>query len=185
MGNVFENCLQPYKYIGAPREPVVVMLGLDGVGKTATFLKLTNVRHGTTIPTIGFHVETIKFNYRKFTLWDIGGTDCLRPLWKNYLHANTDALIFMVDASDRDRIVECAEEIQKVINNPNLNSIPILVLANKQDLPNVMSSDEIVEKLGLKLFNNRYHIQETSVYSHIELERGINWLTNEIRAPRV
>jgi ADP-ribosylation factor protein 1 len=57
----------------------------------------------TTIPTIGFNVETVEYKNISFTVWDVGGQDKIRPLWRHYF-ANTQGLIFVVDSNDRDRL---------------------------------------------------------------------------------
>ena len=57
----------------------------------------------TTIPTIGFNVETVEYKNISFTVWDVGGQDKIRPLWRHYFQ-NTQGLIFVVDSNDRERI---------------------------------------------------------------------------------
>ena len=62
----------------------------------------------TTIPTIGFNVETVEYKNISFTVWDVGGQDKIRPLWRHYF-ANTQGLIFVVDSNDRDRAAEVCQ----------------------------------------------------------------------------
>ena len=71
-----------------------------------------------------------------------------RPLWRHY-YQNTDALIFVVDSNDRERMYECKEELQRFLGEEELRDTSVLVLANKQDLPNAMSVDEITQVLEL------------------------------------
>ncbi len=68
----------------------------------------------TTIPTIGFNVETVEYKNINFTVWDVGGQDKIRPLWRHYFQ-NTQGLIFVVDSNDRERIVEAREELNKMV----------------------------------------------------------------------
>ena len=76
------------------------MVGLDAAGKTTILYKLKLGDVVTTIPTIGFNVETVEYKNIKFTVWDVGGQDRIRPLWRHYFQ-NTQGLIFVVDSNDR------------------------------------------------------------------------------------
>lgn len=67
-------------------------------------------------------------------MWDVGGQDKIRPLWRHYFQ-NTQGIIFVVDSNDRDRIVEAREELQRMLNEDELRDALLLVFANKQDLP--------------------------------------------------
>merc|ERR1712176_1378334 len=69
----------------------------------------------TTIPTIGFNVETVEYKNLSFTVWDVGGQDKIRPLWRHY-YQGTNGLIYVVDSNDRDRIEDAREELTKMIN---------------------------------------------------------------------
>ena len=62
----------------------------------------------TTMSTIGFNVETVEYKNVSFTVWDVGGQDKIRPLWRHYF-ANTQGLIFVVDSNDRDRAAEVSQ----------------------------------------------------------------------------
>jgi len=88
----------------------------------------------TTIPTIGFNVETVEYKNIQFTVWDVGGQDKIRPLWRHYFQ-NTQGIIFVVDSNDRDRVVEAREELQRMLNEDELRDALLLIFANKQDLP--------------------------------------------------
>merc|ERR1712156_580729 len=78
-------------HIGPKIEMRVVTLGLDGAVKTSILFKLKQNEFVPTIPTIGFNVETLEFKNVKITMWDVGGQQKLRPLWKHY-YLNTQAL---------------------------------------------------------------------------------------------
>jgi ADP-ribosylation factor 1/2 len=83
---------------------------------------------------IGFNVETVEYKNIQFTVWDVGGQDKIRPLWRHYFQ-NTQGIIFVVDSNDRDRVVEAREELQRMLNEDELRDALLLVFANKQDLP--------------------------------------------------
>jgi small GTP-binding protein len=80
-----------------------LMLGLDAAGKTTILYKMKLGDLVTSVPTIGFNVETVEFEKIKFTIWDVGGQDKIRSLWHHYFN-NTQALIYVVDSSDKERI---------------------------------------------------------------------------------
>merc|ERR1711976_934589 len=134
----------------------------------------------TTIPTIGFNVETVEYKNISFTVWGVGGQDKIRPLWRHYFQ-NTQGLIFVVDSNDRERIVEAADELQKMLNEDELRDAILLVFANKQDLPNAMSASELTDKLGLQnLRNRKWYIQATCAPQGQGLYEGLDWLSNEL-----
>merc|ERR1712187_1017787 len=105
----------------------------------------------TTIPTIGFNVETVEYKNISFQVWDIGGQDKIRKLWRHYYNG-THGAIFVVYSSDRDRIDDAREEIVKMLSEDEMRDAVLLVFANKQDLPNAMSTSEVADKLGLRDF---------------------------------
>merc|ERR1712224_938096 len=102
----------------------------------------------TTIPTLGFNVEEVQYKNINFTVWDVGGQDKIRKLWR-YYYQNTQGLIFVVDSSDRDRIEDAREELSKMLAEDEMRDAAVLVFANKQDLPHSMSAAEVIEKLDL------------------------------------
>lgn len=137
------------------KEMRILMLGLDAAGKTSmiswtlnrdlgqdwlTFLpailyklKLSN-QDVTTIPTVGFNVESVTYKNVKFNVWDVGGQDKIRPLWRHY-YSGTQGLIFVVDSSDTARVEEARSELHKIINDREMKDALLLVFANKQDIP--------------------------------------------------
>jgi len=154
------------------------MVGLDAAGKTTILYKLKLGEIVTTIPTIGFNVETVEYKNINFTVWDVGGQDKIRPLWRHYFQ-NTQGLIFVVDSNDRERANEAAEELNKMLNEDELRDAAVLVFANKQDLPNAMSVAEVTDKLGLHSIRNRkWYIQSTCATSGDGLYEGLDWLSN-------
>jgi ADP-ribosylation factor protein 1 len=163
------------------REMRILMVGLDAAGKTTILYKLKLGEIVTTIPTIGFNVETVEYKNISFTVWDVGGQDKIRPLWRHYFQ-NTQGIIFVVDSNDRDRMGEAREELQRMLNEDELRDALLLVFANKQDLPNAMSAAEITEKLGLHSIRQRaWYIQATCATSGDGLYEGLEWLNTNLK----
>ncbi|CAD7681504.1 unnamed protein product [Nyctereutes procyonoides] len=190
MGNIFGNLL---KSLIGKKEMRILMVGLDAAGKTTILYKLKLGEIVTTIPTIGFNVETVEYKNISFTVWDVGGQDKIRPLWRHYFQ-NTQAavlctpcsaslgLIFVVDSNDRERVNEAREELMRMLAEDELRDAVLLVFANKQDLPNAMNAAEITDKLGLHSLRHRnWYIQATCATSGDGLYEGLDWLANQLK----
>ena len=131
----------------------------------------------TTIPTIGFNVETVEYKNISFTVWDVGGQDKIRPLWRHY-YQNTQGLIFVVDSNDRDRIEAARSELTRMLGEDELRESVLLVFANKQDLPNAMTAAEMTDKLGLHSLRHRqWYIQACCATDGAGLYEGLDWLS--------
>ncbi|XAR72931.1 hypothetical protein NMG60_11019741 [Bertholletia excelsa] len=158
----------------------ILMVGLDASGKTTILYKLKLGDVVATVPTIGFNVEVVQYKNISFTVWDVGGQDKIRPLWKHYFR-NTQGLIFVVDSSDRRRILEARKELHWILNESELEDVTLLVFANKQDLPRAMCVSEVADKLGLQsIRRRRWFIQPTSATSGQGLYEGLDWLSRNI-----
>jgi small GTP-binding protein len=170
-----------FKSLFGKKEMRILMVGLDAAGKTTILYKLKLGEIVTTIPTIGFNVETVEYKNISFTVWDVGGQDKIRPLWRHYFQ-NTQGLIFVVDSNDRERVNEAKEELNRMLSEDELREAQLLVFANKQDLPNAMNAAEITDKLGLHALRNRnWYIQATCATSGDGLYEGLDWLSNQLK----
>jgi ADP-ribosylation factor protein 1 len=156
------------------------MVGLDAAGKTTILYKLKLGEVVTTIPTIGFNVETVEYKNIKFTVWDVGGQDKIRPLWRHY-YENTEGVIFVVDSNDRDRIGAAKAELERMLAEDNLRDACVLVFANKQDLPQAMEVSEMADKLGLsKLRTRKWFINGCCATSGDGLFEGLDWMSKTL-----
>ena len=127
----------------------------------------------------GFNVETVEYKNISFTVWDVGGQDKIRPLWRHY-YQNTQGLIFVVDSNDADRIDAARDELHRMLNEDELRDAVLLVFANKQDLPNAMSAAEMTDKLGLHGLRPSYrqwYIQACCATTGDGLYEGLDWLS--------
>eukprot|EP01083_Nonionella_stella_P112455 330805_1 len=162
MGVFFAKALDALTALKGKKEYIILMVGLDAAGKTKILYKLKLGEIIKTIPTIGFNVEQVDYNNICFTVWDVGGQDKIRPLLRHY-YKNTQCVIFVVDSNDRERIDDTSqlfkdkynitmpakEELHGMLKDDELRDAVLLVLANKQDLPNAMSINEVSERLRL------------------------------------
>lgn len=164
-----------------------MMIGLDAVGKTTIMYKLKPGEVETACPTIGFLYETIEYtgkHFVSFTTWDVGGRDKMRPLWRRfYKNFNCNAVVFVVDSNDHDRIDDAREELMKIMNEDELMNTPLLVFGNKQDLPNAMSTVQLTEKLGLhNLQCQQWFVQGSCAITGDGLYEGFDWLLTTLHA---
>ena len=162
----------------SPTEFRILFLGLDASGRTTTLYKLILGEVVTTIPTIGFNVETLLYKDYSFTIWDVGGCDKIRPLWRHYFQ-NTQCIVFFVDSNDRERISESEWSLGLLLTEEELKGVPLLVFANKQDLPNAMSVEEVTEKLSLqKVRNCPWYVQASAAPMGDGLYEGLDWIVS-------
>eukprot|EP00656_Telonema_subtile_P024465 TRINITY_DN266_c0_g1_i1.p1 TRINITY_DN266_c0_g1~~TRINITY_DN266_c0_g1_i1.p1 ORF type:complete len:179 (+),score=52.65 TRINITY_DN266_c0_g1_i1:223-759(+) len=157
----------------------ILMVGLDAAGKTTILYKLKLGEVVTTIPTIGFNVETVEYKNIAFTVWDVGGQDKIRPLWRHY-YTNTEGIIFVVDSNDRDRIDEARDELNRMLSEDELRDAVLLVFANKQDLPNACPAAEVADKLKLNSLRRKWYIQATCATTGDGMYEGLDWLSDQI-----
>ena len=164
-----------------PTPARILMLGLDNAGKTTVLYKLKLGEVVNSIPTVGFNVESIVYKNIDFTVWDVGGQTKLRALWQHYFE-NTDALIYVVDSSDRNRFEEATEELHHILNDDRMREASVLVFSNKSDLPGSCSTAEVTDKLGLRDLKQRdWFIQATCAVTGEGIVDGLEWLANTIK----
>ncbi|CAG8440318.1 7600_t:CDS:10, partial [Ambispora gerdemannii] len=176
MGGMFSRALGR---LWGEKEVRILILGLDGAGKTTILYRFQIGEVVTTIPTIGFNVETVTYKNIKFQVWDLGeGQTSIRPYWRCY-YANTDAVIYVVDSVDRDRINTAREELHAMLEEEELRESALLVFANKQDMDGAMSVTEVSDSLRLDTLKNRqWTIYKTSAVKGDGLTEGLDWLVN-------
>jgi ADP-ribosylation factor-like protein 8 len=129
-----------------------------------------------TVPTVAFNKKEVKKGHVSIKCWDLGGQPRYRTMWERYCRG-VNAIVFVVDAADKDAIPVAKEELHSLMSKQSLEAIPLLVLGNKSDLPNKLSVDELIEQLDLKTIVHR----EISCYGisakeETNLEAVLQWL---------
>ena len=158
----------------------VLMVGVDGVGKSTILYQMKMGETVKTIPTIGYNVETLDYKGLNFTVWDIGGQDKIRVLWKHY-YDKTDGIIFVIDSNDRDRIEDFAEELKKLLAEEELKDCVVLVMANKQDLNGALPPNEITEKMGMEQLKGvTWFVQGSSAINGQGIKEALDWLASAL-----
>eukprot|EP01006_Ploeotia_vitrea_P045961 TRINITY_DN66983_c0_g1_i1.p1 TRINITY_DN66983_c0_g1~~TRINITY_DN66983_c0_g1_i1.p1 ORF type:complete len:191 (-),score=15.47 TRINITY_DN66983_c0_g1_i1:155-727(-) len=156
----------------------ILMIGVDAAGKTTMLYKLKYGEIHNLIPTIGMNIETLeKPGEVTFTCWDIGGSDKIWPLYRHYyVHHEINCIILMVDSNDTERIHIVKKEMNRLLTEDLLQHAPLLVLANKQDLPNAQHPRWVADQLDLQKLNRNWYIQGCCATTGEGLQQGIDWL---------
>ncbi|XP_015368291.1 PREDICTED: ADP-ribosylation factor-related protein 1-like [Diuraphis noxia] len=180
-----------YKYLTQKDEFWVLILGLDNAGKT-TYLECSKTKFkknykginpGKITTTVGLNIGNIDINRVSLNFWDLGGQTELQSLWDKY-YAECHAIIYIVDSSDRERMDESKKTFERMICNENLGGIPLLILANKQDIPDCMGVREVKP-----IFNQNAHligrrdfmVMPISALTGDGIDEGIQWLVQSIQ----
>uniref|UniRef100_A0A224XX01 ADP-ribosylation factor-related protein 1 n=1 Tax=Panstrongylus lignarius TaxID=156445 RepID=A0A224XX01_9HEMI len=189
-----------YKYLVQKNEYCVLILGLDNAGKT-TYLEAAKtkiiknykgINPNKITTTVGLNIGKIDVSGIRLNFWDLGGQEELQSLWDKY-YAESHAIIYIVDSSDRDRIEESKETFDKMISSENLLGVPLLVLANKQDIVDCMGVREvkpIFKKNGHLIGRRDCMVMPVSALNGDGVDEGIKWLVDcikrnsHIRPPR-
>ncbi|XP_067116309.1 ADP-ribosylation factor-like protein 11 [Osmerus mordax] len=164
------------------KPPQVVLLGLDSSGKSTLLSRLQTGLVMDTSPTVGFNVGTLELNKNtSLIVWDVGGQRKMRSNWRYYLD-DCKALVFVVDSSDRARMGEAQNALKKVLAHENLKDVPLMVLANKKDLPNSMTIREVSNLLELPSYKDRmWEIQACSALKGLGLMQAFLSVAKLIR----
>ena len=180
MGFWFSKFLQLF----GEKEARILVLGLDNAGKTTILYRLQVGEVVSTIPTIGFNVETVQYKNIKFQVWDLGGQTSIRPYWRCY-YPNTQAIIYVVDSTDAERLDTTKEEFHAILDEDELRDALVLVFANKQDLPGALDEAKVAEALQLhKIKSRTWTIFKTSAVKGVGLFEGLDWLAENLKNKR-
>ncbi|XP_030636640.1 ADP-ribosylation factor-like protein 11 [Chanos chanos] len=151
----------------------VVLMGLDSAGKSTLLFRLQQGVVMETSPTVGFNVATVELDKKtSLTVWDVGGQGIMRANWRYYLEG-CKALVFVVDSSDQTRMGEAKKALKKVLSDENMRGVPLMVLANKKDLPNSMTIRQVSDQLDLPSYKDReWEIQACSALQGLGLQQA-------------
>ncbi|KAB1258912.1 ADP-ribosylation factor-like protein 8A [Camelus dromedarius] len=147
----------------------VTLVGLQYSAKT-TFVNViaSGQFNEDMIPTVGFNMRKITKGNVTIKLWDIGGQPRFRSMWERYCRGvsaivcGVNVLVptllsprYMVDAADQEKIEASKNELHNLLDKPQLQGIPVLVLGNKRDLPGALDEKELIEKMNLSAIQDR------------------------------
>ena len=165
----------------------VLIAGLDSAGKTTVLYKIKRGPKRAkesipTQPTMHFNVEEWKYKGKTFNVWDVGGQDSIRPLWRHHL-TGTQGLVYVVDCNDVDRLRKAAEEMHKIMLDHAMRNACLLVYANKSDLPHALTAEQVGAELKLSELGARaWHVQRAVATTGEGLWEGLKWLAANTKA---
>jgi len=167
----------------------ILVIGLDNSGKTTliNYLKPKKaVSSAETVPTIGLNTEEFAKNGVQFTAFDMSGQNRYRNLWEHYFK-DAEAIVFVVDSTDRIRFVVAKNELDAILESPELSKrkVPVLFFANKMDMPAAATPMEVVQALSLDQLQDRpWTIAPSNALSGHGVEEGMTWLVKTVKARR-
>uniref|UniRef100_A0A8D9EZ05 ADP-ribosylation factor-like protein 6 n=1 Tax=Cacopsylla melanoneura TaxID=428564 RepID=A0A8D9EZ05_9HEMI len=166
------------------KEVKVLILGLNNSGKSTlvNHLKSDEDKVHTIIPTVGLNIEKFKSHNVQFTAFDMSGHGKYRDLWEHY-YRECEGIIFVIDSSDTLRIAVVRDELDTLLQHPDIvtRKIPILFFANKMDLRDSLSTFKIASILGLERIENKaWHICASNALTGDGLQEGSEWITQAI-----
>ncbi|CAL0309063.1 unnamed protein product [Lupinus luteus] len=172
-----------WKHLFSKMELHVLILGIDKAGKTTLLEKMKSVYsnieglpHDRIVPTVGLNIGRVEVANSKLVLWDLGGQAGLRSIWEKY-YEEAHAVVFVVDASCPSRFEDVKSALEKVLRHEDLRGAPLLILANKQDLPEAVSAEELARYLDLKKLDERvYMFEAVSAYDGMGIRESAEWL---------
>eukprot|EP01095_Lingulamoeba_sp_RSL-Kostka_P002849 TRINITY_DN1376_c0_g1_i1.p1 TRINITY_DN1376_c0_g1~~TRINITY_DN1376_c0_g1_i1.p1 ORF type:complete len:189 (+),score=72.13 TRINITY_DN1376_c0_g1_i1:109-675(+) len=170
------------------KDATVILLGLDNAGKTTLLSKLKTGATHQFAPTERAQNEDIVIGKVKINAWDLGGHEQVRFAWNQYF-VQADAVIFMVDSHDKERMSEAREEIQFLLEDEELEDVPFVIIGNKIDLNGSLGRKEIIEELDLETRivesendseARKIEVFSCSVIEGIGIEDAFEWLSNVV-----
>ena len=150
--NIFDSLLASLGFVN--KQATVILVGLDNAGKTTLLNRLAKGTFVAFAPTEKPNHNEFKAGSVTFRAWDLGGHEAVRQLWDDFL-PTTDAVVFLVDSADPDRLAECEEELSALAADDNLFGVPIAVMFNKVDLPFALGDDELAVGLDWESLRQR------------------------------
>jgi len=155
----------------------LTLIGLQNSGKTTIVnVVATGQFNEDMIPTVGFNMKKVTKGNVSIKLWDIGGQPRFRSMWERYCRG-VNAIVFVVDSADPEKFDNAKKELQDLISKPQLQGIPLLILGNKNDLPESVGAEEIIKIMDLEAIQGRdvccYSI---SAKNNVNIDRVLEWL---------
>eukprot|EP01129_Flabellula_baltica_P001290 TRINITY_DN11182_c0_g1_i1.p1 TRINITY_DN11182_c0_g1~~TRINITY_DN11182_c0_g1_i1.p1 ORF type:complete len:185 (-),score=42.06 TRINITY_DN11182_c0_g1_i1:47-601(-) len=161
-------------------EANILLLGLDNAGKTSLLHMLKYGRLRESAPTRKPTMQELTLGSIDFKAYDMGGNIRERPLWEDYFPL-VDAVVFIVDAADVERLGEAREVLTSLLMTDSLRNVPFLILGNKIDKPEALSEPMLRQQLGLTQFSNNIEVQMCSIVNRMGYDLGFQWVGTQLR----
>ncbi|KAK8799467.1 hypothetical protein WA158_006016 [Blastocystis sp. Blastoise] len=160
----------------------ILVVGLDGAGKTTFLYQFKKDSINDIAPTVGFNCETVEYDKYTLHFWDIGGEQRMRGLWVHH-YSGSQGVLFVVDINQVERFGEVKQVLDTMLKNIHLEGIPIAILANKAEshpetniktLVSLLNLDSIKKTRPCELF-------QTVAKTGEGIEDAMQWICKEMK----
>eukprot|EP00998_Keelungia_sp_KM082_P008763 NODE_4946_length_737_cov_39.577049_g4923_i0.p1 GENE.NODE_4946_length_737_cov_39.577049_g4923_i0~~NODE_4946_length_737_cov_39.577049_g4923_i0.p1 ORF type:complete len:211 (-),score=55.41 NODE_4946_length_737_cov_39.577049_g4923_i0:105-671(-) len=179
MAAIFNKFVSWLKGLFWKQEMELTLVGLQAAGKTTLLNVISEGKISAqkdTIPTVGLNTRKVTKGNVSIKLWDIGGQPRFRAMWERYCRG-VNAIVYVVDSADSNSLGAATTELHELLGKPALAGIPLLVLGNKNDLPNALKVADLIEAMDLKSIRGRevccYSI---SAKNEVNIDMTLDWL---------
>jgi len=160
----------------------LTLVGLQNSGKTSIVNVIATGNFENMIPTIGFNTKKVTKGNVTIKLWDIGGQPKFRSMWERYCRG-VNAIVYVVDAADHEKFETAKKELHELLSKPPLANIPLLVLGNKNDLPEAIDAQEMIERMDLQsLTGRKVCCYSVSAKNQTNIDKTLEWLTENAKS---
>ncbi|CEP14333.1 hypothetical protein [Parasitella parasitica] len=183
-----------YNYLARKEEYYVLIIGLDNAGKTTLLERIKSIFMGVAgldpdkiAPTVGLNIGKVDIKSSRINFWDLGGQKDLQSIWERY-YTECHAIVFVVDSTDPVRLEECRDTFEKMITNDAVEGVPVLMLANKQDVSGSLRVEQVKEvfnKIAAKLGARDSRVLPVSALEGNGVEDAIDWLVLRLQRNKI
>ncbi|CAI5949636.1 unnamed protein product [Closterium sp. NIES-64] len=185
---MFSLLLGLWRYFFSKAEYHILILGIDKAGKTTLLERVKGlytdyegIPPDRVVPTVGLNIGRVEAHKAKLIFWDLGGQIGLRTIWEKY-YEEAHAVIYVVDAACPDRFDDARGALEKVLRHEDLVGAPILIFANKQDLPSAVGEEDLTHCLELRDLKGRSAmVMPVCAYDGTGVREGVTWLVEAMR----
>lgn len=179
MFKIFKSFVNWLRNLFWKQEMELTFLGLSNAGKTtlADTLCVGVGKGDNTIPTVGMRMRQFSKGNVEIKLWDVGGQPSFRGLWERYC-SGCGAIVYVIDSSESEESIHMSKkELHRLLSKPALQTIPLLVVANKNDLENARDVNQIIKILDLEKLKNRVlSCYSISAKNGTNIDKILQWL---------
>ncbi|GAM24113.1 hypothetical protein SAMD00019534_072880, partial [Acytostelium subglobosum LB1] len=179
-----DSILNWFRSLFWKQEMELTLVGLQNSGKTTLVNVIANGDAAEdSIPTVGFNMKKVTKGNVTIKFWDIGGQPRFRGMWERYCRG-VNAIIFVVDSADREKFEQSKAALHELVNKPPLANIPLLVLGNKNDLPNNPTKEEFIALFELESIKGReVCFYSISAKNSVNIDITLEWLIKHSSQP--
>uniref|UniRef100_K3WSN4 ADP-ribosylation factor-like protein n=1 Tax=Globisporangium ultimum (strain ATCC 200006 / CBS 805.95 / DAOM BR144) TaxID=431595 RepID=K3WSN4_GLOUD len=177
-----------WDYLFSKAELHLLIVGLDDAGKTTLLEQLKGMfgkKPGIPLdkipPTVGLNIARVDLKRSRVIFWDLGGQERLRVIWNKY-YSESHGIVFVIDSANEARFQEAKDTLQTMLSHPELQGIPLLVLANKMDLEDARNVNMISQVLDVESLQGAVAAHPICALTKEGIEDAVNWLIDAVKS---